>query len=124
MNNEVKIKWLEALRSGDYDQGQGGLKSGDNKFCCLGILCDIFLKEHNENWQKPIRDENFFSIDGVNNCLPKRVSEWAEIDTVWPKVMTSATNSEYLTSLNDGNNLINIRQHSFLEIANLIEASL
>jgi hypothetical protein len=41
MDAQLKKQWLEALRSGKYDQGTGQLRDG-NCFCCLGILCDIF----------------------------------------------------------------------------------
>ncbi len=40
MNKEVKDKWIEALESGKYKQGQENLRKGD-KYCCLGVLCDI-----------------------------------------------------------------------------------
>lgn len=35
-----KRKWVQALRSGEYEQGVGALKSG-GKFCCLGVACEI-----------------------------------------------------------------------------------
>lgn len=38
MRKEDANKWLKALRSGDYKQGNGHLKTADNKFCCLGVL--------------------------------------------------------------------------------------
>jgi len=34
-------KWVKALRSKKYKQGTGELKSVDNEYCCLGVLCDI-----------------------------------------------------------------------------------
>lgn len=40
MNPGIKASWLEALRSGRYQQGQGQLR-WENSFCCLGVLCDI-----------------------------------------------------------------------------------
>jgi len=40
MHQEIKAKWLEALRSGRYEQGKNEL-CFDNQFCCLGVLCDI-----------------------------------------------------------------------------------
>lgn len=40
MNPELKEKWVKALRSGNYAQGQGCLKNAKN-FCCLGVLCDV-----------------------------------------------------------------------------------
>lgn len=41
MNPEIKAKWLDALRSGKYAQGYGLLRSGIDKYCCIGVLCDI-----------------------------------------------------------------------------------
>lgn len=36
----LKKKWLEALRSGEYQQGEGHLFENDT-YCCLGVLCKI-----------------------------------------------------------------------------------
>jgi hypothetical protein len=44
---DVKEKWLEALESGKYQQGQNRLRSVGNKFCCLGVLCDVL---HPDGW--------------------------------------------------------------------------
>ena len=41
MNKQLKAKWVQALRSGKYKQGQEHLRGIDNTFCCLGVLCDI-----------------------------------------------------------------------------------
>jgi hypothetical protein len=41
MKVEVKKRWVEALRSGEYKQGREALRTTDNEFCCLGVLCDI-----------------------------------------------------------------------------------
>ena len=44
MNKQLKTKWTEALRSGEYDQGVGHYVTAGKKydsFCCLGVLCDI-----------------------------------------------------------------------------------
>lgn len=40
MNPEVKVKWIEALKSGIYPKGVGALNCG-GKFCCLGVLCEV-----------------------------------------------------------------------------------
>lgn len=48
MNPEIKAKWVAALRSGEYLQGTGQLLntySGASKYCCLGVLCDLLVKE-------------------------------------------------------------------------------
>jgi hypothetical protein len=36
----TKQEWINALRSGRYEQGSGSLRVGDT-FCCLGVLCDL-----------------------------------------------------------------------------------
>ena len=41
MNPEIKTKWLEALRSDRYAQGHATLRTKDDRFCCLGVLCDV-----------------------------------------------------------------------------------
>lgn len=48
MNADLKAKWLEALRSGRYQQARGALRrdtstkgSEEVGYCCLGVLCDI-----------------------------------------------------------------------------------
>jgi hypothetical protein len=45
LNKEIATKWVAALRSGDYKQTQGVLRSADNGYCCLGVLCDLYNKE-------------------------------------------------------------------------------
>jgi hypothetical protein len=42
MKAELKQKWVKALRSGLYEQGKGRLKSLDDRFCCLGVLADVY----------------------------------------------------------------------------------
>lgn len=41
MDAELKSKWVAALRSGEYKQGTDMLRTDDNCYCCLGVLCDI-----------------------------------------------------------------------------------
>lgn len=41
MAPDLKARWIEALRSGRYEQGSGRLRSYRNTFCCLGVLCDV-----------------------------------------------------------------------------------
>lgn len=37
---DFKKRWLEALRSGQYEQGKNFLQDKD-KYCCLGVACRI-----------------------------------------------------------------------------------
>ncbi len=36
-----KAKWVKALKSGDFKQGEGVLRSKDNCYCCLGVAAKI-----------------------------------------------------------------------------------
>ena len=42
---ELRIAWIEALESGKYEQGRIYLND-NGKFCCLGVLCDILVKNN------------------------------------------------------------------------------
>ena len=46
MLNPNAQKWVDALRSGKYTQGQNRLRSDDGKFCCLGVACDLYVQEN------------------------------------------------------------------------------
>lgn len=50
--------WVKALRSGEYKQGYGYLhykRGGKDKFCCLGVLCDLAVK--NGVIEPPVKSE-------------------------------------------------------------------
>lgn len=40
MNPVEKAKWVAALKSGNFPQAGGALKT-DEGFCCLGVLCEV-----------------------------------------------------------------------------------
>lgn len=46
---EIKDKWLEALKSGNYKQGYGKLETrvdNQTRHCCIGVLQEV----HPEDW--------------------------------------------------------------------------
>lgn len=52
LDPEAKKKWVEALRSGNYQQGEGALKADTEDglvYCCLGVLCEIMVND--KAWQ-------------------------------------------------------------------------
>lgn len=108
MNSEIKAAWIAALRSGKYKQGRLKLHhSKDNSYCCLGVLCDLFLK------QRGIVNMEVADLETENgDSLPNNeVVEWAELDVRDPKIPLEG---ESLSSLNDNGS-------SFTQIAYLIE---
>ena len=79
MNPKIKEKWLKALRSGEYKQGRESLRK-DDKYCCLGVLCDIAPKKLGM-WGT--QDTGFIAEDGTqtNISLPYLVRNWAGMET-------------------------------------------
>jgi hypothetical protein len=49
MKEDVKGEWVRALRSGKYRQGTGALRSKDDEYCCMGVLCEVLGLE----WEDP-----------------------------------------------------------------------
>jgi hypothetical protein len=110
MNQDIKAKWISALRSGEYEKGTERLKL-DNTFCCLGVLCDIHSKEKGIEWV----DDGIY-IES-RSFLPVPVIEWSGVIKGNPILLSKDLNIRTLSSLNDSGS-------TFLEIADLIEAQL
>lgn len=112
MKKEIAEKWIKALRSGEYEQGQGCLSEG-GKYCCLGVLCEIL------NVPKTI-DEGTMTArySGYTLGLPVEVRELSGIsslDGVLPRqYVVGFEVVQTLAGLND----IGM---SFNEIADIIE---
>jgi hypothetical protein len=112
MNPQIKQKWLNALRSGDYQQGQFYLRT-DNGFCCLGVLCDLYAKENQLEWEHSSYKDVYMFQDTVT-FLPLSVIEWSDIADSNPYVNGGIGT---LSGLND-------KGFTFNEIADLIEEHL
>jgi hypothetical protein len=126
MDPEVKARWIAALRSGEYKQGCDVLRTLNDEFCCLGVLCDLYAKEHGINWT----GRQWGTSGGA--CVladlggfyypPDAVREWASFHE--DKQLVSI--GELTTSLpahNDGRGR-NAVPRTFAEIADAIEAQL
>lgn len=122
MNQEIKDRWIAALRSGEYEQGRGYLKS-DGKFCCLGVLCDLALKDgiveaDEERSSNVSYGDPANSVDCSDHVLPWAVRRWAEIDSsLGDEIMVDITGHPYLTTVND-------KGATFEQIAQIIEEQL
>lgn len=44
MNQDIKQQWVEALRSGDYEQGYHQLRDFEGRYDAVGVLCDLAVK--------------------------------------------------------------------------------
>ena len=108
MKPDVKQAWLTALRSGDYQQGQGYLRQGD-QYCCLGVLCDLYGKAVGPEWETTFGERaGIQSMHRVDTLLPIQVQKWA--DLMLPNPLD-------LAAMNDNGS-------TFEELANIIERDL
>jgi hypothetical protein len=78
MRESVKKKWVAALKSGKYKQGKCSLKNTDNTYCCLGVLCEVFIDEGNE-LDVRTTENNVVEYNGQTSYPPTAVREWAGI---------------------------------------------
>lgn len=118
MDKRIKARWLRALRSGKYEQGARVLRTSDNKFCCLGVLCDLHAKSTKSKWSK-YKDGAAveFEYFGEEGTLPDVVVDWAGLAETNPGIDTGRT-QHGLVGHNDG---AGTKKKSFLQIADLIE---
>lgn len=118
-NKENMRLWVAALRSGDYQQGVGALQTEGNKFCCLGVACEIAMIHGIELtfYQGSGEDSNFISYDACSTFLPAKVAAWLGIgyDQHSSFIDVAISNSLSATAANDNNKM------SFDEIADAVE---
>jgi hypothetical protein len=83
VNEEIKKRWVEALRSGDYEKGRRYMRVND-KFCALGVLCDLHAKETGIEWNhQEYMIDKFYpcqSYLGLKQFPHREVYEWAGLD--------------------------------------------
>ena len=111
MNKEWKEKWIAALRSGEYVQGKKVLRNGKDEFCCLGVLCDLFVKEG--KLEEPVQTMSGHTYEGAIVILPESVALTAGLSSC-EGFYESRRRSRNLMYDNDSGK-------TFLEIADIIE---
>lgn len=84
MNLEVKTNWIEALNSGEYEQGKGALCRG-GKFCCLGVLTDLAVKD-GQRIEVRERENRSVRYNESTQSLPPVVQGWAGVNVSLPRV--------------------------------------
>lgn len=113
MNPEIKAKWVAELRSGRRWQAKSALRTEDNRYCCLGVLCDIVEPE---GWHgtptEHKRPDGIVIRDYWHTAGPGLPSL-----SLCEKVGLLLSEATQLASLNDAGN-------TFADIADRIEESL
>lgn len=76
MNTEIKVKWLEALRSGKYKQRRRKLKDNTSNpptYCCLGVLCEVMEVESKS---KGYPDDEILMKAGLDTDDARDLARW------------------------------------------------
>lgn len=102
MNAEIKKLWCDALRSGDYPQGYGQLKT-QTGYCCLGVL------------EKLAAERGLVKFVDSRPYLSPETMKWADLDNSNPPLRSEG--GDYCAYLNDCG-------WSFTKIADRIEQNL
>lgn len=121
MKKAVMKKWVAALRSGKYKRGSGWLRkrlNGQDRFCCLGVLCDISKKA---KWVDGGGEHYFASAqasdhgDEHDKTLPLTIREWSGL--MWDDggFIGDDGRCKSLAKINDSG------KYSFAKIADIIE---
>jgi hypothetical protein len=66
----AKAKWIKALRSGKYKQGEHKLKytiknehgKNENRYCCLGVACELGIAKKRAHHKGQLK-EQYVSTD-------------------------------------------------------------
>lgn len=109
LRSKIMSEWIAALRSGEYAQGEGVLRSG-NLYCCLGVLCEVAIKNGIIPLGQKAESDGIYEYDGNHATLPATVRVVLGIDQ-----QGSSSIYDPLTYLNDTTRL------SFSKIADVIE---
>ena len=135
MNIEIKQKWVNALRSGEYEQGSEKLYSGRG-YCCLGVLCDLYSKENGLKWEfrgddviktedeivsSQLQKFDYFYFDDESEFLHESVKEWAELSVKNPQVRVEYEDDEDARFYVDEIANVNDSGYSFTQLAEIIE---
>ena len=110
--NDLANAWLDELRSGKYEQGAMGLRTGDS-YCCLGVACELYRQTYGKGrWKETDSGDFHFSIgrERAGGFLPVRVRDALGLDDIGGRFDDGS-----LAALNDGG-------ATFAEIADIIES--
>lgn len=113
MKPDVKERWVEALRSGEYQQGTGRVRM-KGRYCCLGVLTALAEKE--------LGPDVWRNTEGI--ALSPKVAKWAGLVKEDGTPIVSPHLGLHRDLWLDGLSNINDFGTPFNDIADMIERSL
>jgi hypothetical protein len=150
MKQDIKERWVAALRSGEYKQAEGYLSAitrhddGSLKevvgHCCLGVLCEIAVADGIIGKRVYAGSDScmIYGSGSETGALPPQVQQWAGLESADPNITYTHTCDEECDEmctdahdLGDGqeynrslSNLNDDLKLDFNQIAGLIEVGL
>ena len=120
MKKWAKDLWLDALRSGQYTQGDGNLFRRDwinhrLEYCCLGVLADELNVLEKDLWKELgciTYKDRYGNFEDTSGDLPDWVLKWVNLDTATMML---------LINMNDGQREFDGAPMDFDDIADYIE---
>lgn len=111
MKDELRKRWTDALRSGQYKQGREWLCRNGN-YCCLGVACEVFKEDvglavtsgeykgsevapytyteyNGGGGNLPVAVQNLLGINGLGQLPPQAREDIAEWDKSYPLSLVS-----------------------------------
>lgn len=86
------LTWIATLESGIFEQGVGGLQTGENAYCCLGVACIITIPEDK------LKNKVGNFIGGGYPTTQSHAPEWLKNINV---IFSSRSGEDYLSVMND-----------------------
>lgn len=88
MKADIKARWIEALKSGEYPQTKNALHRlrqiaedfPPEGFCCLGVLCEIAVQDEVIDVDLTSRASVALYDHEYTGYLPETVVKWSGID--------------------------------------------
>lgn len=130
MNTSIALRWVNALRSGQFKQGRSRLTTptvdGRERYCCLGVLCEIAVQDGVVE-RTDVHGEVYYGNlgDRSSTALPSAVLRWAEMGDRYTdpyrtqeKYPCTDATPDYKATLVDLND---DRRYTFAQIADVIE---
>jgi hypothetical protein len=121
---EIKEKLITALLSGNYKQGRHTLRTQQDEFCCLGVLCDVIKDDIKGEWNlakslTTLVDRHSFTVGDSHreNYPPWRAVEFCSENKEETAVLALESAFGQLADRND-------RGETFEQIAEYIKEKL
>lgn len=107
LEKEFAKRWIDALRSDKYEQGDGFLENADGKYCCLGVACRMDHPKVN------LFKKFFIDSDGTSSGFISK-----NLEKTMPALLRGSDDTNEFVKLVSG---MNDGGQSFHQIADWIE---